>query len=338
MLTPVPDASAPQQVVDPLAVLPPGLEEPAAPAVQAGTLRRLVRGLLSNPTSIFGAVLLVGFALVAVFAPVIAPCPPKQQRTCGENPYHVPDYGHGSRPQPPSAEHPFGLTPSQNDIFYGVVWGTRTAFKVGILIVGAALLLGIAVGAAAGYYGGWLDEGLMRIVEIFMTFPFLLAAIALATVLRTNPVLGQGIIPTTIALIAFGWMGYARLIRSDILSVREREYIAAARSVGAGDSRIISRHIVPNAIFPVLVVASLDIGTIVLSFAALSFLGVGVPDGYADWGQLISSSRSYISSLNEHWYLVVIPGMAIVLFSLAWNLIGDTVRDVMDPRMHGKGH
>jgi peptide/nickel transport system permease protein len=140
------------------------------------------------------------------------------------------------------------------------------------------------------------------------------------------------------ALIVFGWMPFARLIRSDILSLREREYIWAARSVGASDLRIVSRHIVPNAIFPVLVLASLDIGTIVISFAALSFLGVGVPDGYADWGQMLSNSRNYLNrDLAEYWYLVVFPGAAIVLFSLAWNLIGDTVRDVLDPRLTGTG-
>lgn len=304
--------------------------------IRRGGFKRLARGFLANPASIVGTILLLGFGVVALAAPVLAPCPESQARLCGRDPFRVPRYGFSSaKPEPPSPEHPFGLTPDRYDIYYGVVWGARTAFKVGVIIVGLALLLGISVGATSGYYGGWLDEVLMRLVEIFMAFPFLLAAIALASVLRTNPTIGRGIIPSMVALIAFGWMGYARLIRSDILSLREREYVLAARSLGASDLRIIARHIVPNAIFPVLVVASLDIGTIVLSFAALSFLGVGVPDGYADWGQMLSSSRAFIPQLNQYWWIVIFPGMAIILFSLSWNLIGDAVRDILDPRMVG---
>ena len=309
-------------------------------SVRRNVWQRLLKGLAANPASMLGAILLVGFTLVALAAPVLAPCPADAKvRLCNENPYRVPKFGFATaKPEPPSAEHPFGLTPQQYDIYYGVVWGTRTAFKVGVIIVGISVLLGVAVGAAAGYYGGWIDEGLMRVVEVFMAFPFLLAAIALAAVLRANAQIGQGVIPAMMALIVFGWMPFARLIRSDILSLREREYIWAARSVGASDLRIIARHIVPNAIFPVLVLASLDIGTIVISFAALSFLGVGVPDGYADWGQMLSSSRTFLNrQLAQYWYLVVFPGAAIVLFSLAWNLIGDTVRDVLDPRLSGTG-
>jgi peptide/nickel transport system permease protein len=313
---------------------------PAAPSVRRDQLRRVVRGLLSTPASILGFLLLTSFLLIALFAPQLAPCPDGPPgRVChNEGPYRVPDYGAGARPKPPSAEHPFGLTPQQYDIFYGVVWGTRTAFIVGVLIVGLSLLIGITFGAMAGYYGGWLDEILMRVAEIFMAFPFLIAVIALATVLRTRSLevagfdLSEGVVPALAALVVFGWMGYARLIRSDVLSVREREYVWASKSLGASDRRIILKHIVPNSIFPVLVLASLDIGTIVITFAALSFLGVGVPPGYADWGQMISGARDYVPRLNEHWYLVVFPGVAIVLFSLAWNLIGDTVRDLLDPR------
>lgn len=309
-----------------------------AEPVRVSMVRRLARGFLANPASIAGTVLLVAFAAVSLAAPLLAPCPESQARLCGRDPYRVPRYGFSSaKPEPPSAEHPFGLNPQRYDIYYGVVWGSRTAFKVGVIIVGLALVMGIAMGAAAGYYGGWIDEVLMRIVEVFMAFPFLLAAIALASILRTNPTIGRGIIPSMVALIAFGWMGYARLIRSDILSVRQREYVWAAKSLGAGDWRIITRHIVPNAIFPVLVLASLDIGTIVLGFAALSFLGVGVPDGYADWGQMLSSSRAFIPQLNEYWYIVIFPGAAIILFSLSWNLIGDAVRDILDPRMARQG-
>lgn len=298
--------------------------------------RRILGKLLRNPASLTGVLILLFFVVVAIAAPLLAPCPdhPRYGRRCRENSFHVPKFGFSKEPQPPSAEHRFGTTPEQYDIFYAVVWGTRTAFKVGILITGLSLIVGLSVGSIAAYYGGWTDEGLMRIVEIFQAFPFLLAAITLATVLRSNPSL-QGVTPAILALAAFGWMGYARLIRADILTVKQREYVWAARSLGASDFRIVTRHVLPNAIFPVLVYASLELGTIVLTFAALSFFGLGVPDGYADWGQMISAARDRIPSLAEDWYIVLYPGLAIVLFSLAWNLVGDAFRDLLDPRLSG---
>jgi peptide/nickel transport system permease protein len=138
------------------------------------------------------------------------------------------------------------------------------------------------------------------------------------------------------ALIAFGWMGYSRIIRGDILSVKERDYILAARVVGVKDYRILFRHILPNAIFPTLVLGSLAIGDVVLSFAALSFLGIGTQIGYADWGQILSFARNWITSLDKYWYIIVYPGATLVLFVLGWNLLGDALRDVLDPRMRGK--
>jgi peptide/nickel transport system permease protein len=173
----------------------------------------------------------------------------------------------------------------------------------------------------------------MRIVEIFQAFPFLLAAITMAAVLQ--PKLGKGIWTPMVALIAFGWTGYARLIRGDVLSVKEREYVYAARIIGADDFRIIMKHVLPNAIFPTMVVASMDIGTYVLSFAALSFLGVGVQWGYSDWGQIIAFARNWIPVLADYWFIIVFPGAAITLFVLAWNLVGDAFRDILDPRMRG---
>jgi peptide/nickel transport system permease protein len=301
--------------------------------------RLLVRRLLRNPSSLLGLVILALMVTVAVAAPVLAPCPDeaRQRAYCGRSAYQVPKYGFSTEPTPPSAEHRFGTTPEQYDIYYGVVWGTRTAFKVGIAITALSLLIGLSVGSVSAYYGGWVDEAMMRVVEVFQAFPFFLAAITLATVLRSNPNI-PGTWPAVIALVAFGWMGYARLIRADVLSVKQREFVWAARSLGASDARIILRHVLPNAIYPVLVVASLEVGTIVVTFAALSFFGMGVPVGYADWGQMISSGRNRISTLNADWYVVVFPGAAIVLFSLAWNLLGDTVRDIMDPRwVSGRG-
>lgn len=282
--------------------------------------------LFRNPTSVLGFALVFLFVLVAIFAPVLAP-PAQNQR----DPYIIPRDGFAMEPQPPSPSHPFGTTEGQYDLFYGVIWGTRTAFYVGLAVTGVTVLFGVTIGAIAGYNGGWVDEILMRIVEIFMAFPFLLAAITMAAVLQAR--IGRGIITGMVALMVFGWTTYARLIRGDILTVKERDYVLAARSVGARDARILARHVIPNAIYPTMVTASMDIGSYVLSFAALSFLGLGSEIGYADWGQLISFARNWIPTLSVHWYIVVFPGMAILLFVLGWNLLGDALRDILDPRM-----
>jgi peptide/nickel transport system permease protein len=230
---------------------------------------------------------------------------------------------------------PFGTTQGQYDIFYGVVWGTRTAFKIGLIVTSLTFMIGGVVGSVSGFIGGWFDEIVQRVVEIFLAFPFLLAALTLATILGSK--IQNGLITGMIALIVFGWPGYARIIRGDVLAVKEQDYVMAARSVGVPGPRLLFRHIIPNAVYSLLVVASLDIGTNVLTFAALSFLGLGANEGYADWGQLLSYARNWIPSLNTHWWIVVFPGMALLLFVLAFNLIGDAFRDALDPKMMRTG-
>jgi peptide/nickel transport system permease protein len=215
-----------------------------------------------------------------------------------------------------------------------MIWGTRTAFKTGLVVTFVTLIIGVVVGSVAAYYGGLVDNVIMRVVDIFLILPGILAALILAAVL--TPRIGKSLIPTMTALISFGWMGYARIVRGDILSVKERDYVMAARVLGVKDYRILFRHILPNAIFPTLVLASLAIGDVVLSFAALSFLGIGTEIGYSDWGQILSFARNYITSLNTYWYIIVYPGLTLVLFVLGWNLLGDALRDVLDPRLRGK--
>ncbi|NUQ38602.1 MAG: ABC transporter permease [Caldilineales bacterium] len=311
---------------------------------------RLLRGLMTNPLSVAGIILIGFFLLVAALAPVLAP--PIEG---GGNPYLIPRDGYGAEPKPPGAEwrrgqpplpfwyqtvtgkdqwvHLLGTASGQFDIYYGLVWGTRTAIFVGVAVVSLSLLIGLIVGSVSAFYGGKLDDVLMRITEIFMAFPFLLAALTLTSILV--PLVGRGIGPAMIALIVFGWMGYARVIRGDILTVKERDYVLAARVIGGDDTRILLRHVLPNAVFSTMVLASLDVGAIVLAFAALSFLGVGTDIGYADWGQVISFARAFILSLDQYWYIVAFPGAALLLFGLAWNLIGDALRDILDPRMKG---
>lgn len=307
----------------------------AQPGLESSTSRlrlpKVVRGLLANPLSLTGLVVLLAFAVMAVSAPYLAP--PKHP----ESPYQIPRDGFKAVPQPPSRAHLFGTTEGQYDIFYGVVWGTRTAFKVGLIVTGSTVLIGLLIGGVAGYYGGWVDEVLMRITEVFMAFPFLLAAITLTAAIKSRYPHMEGITIAMVALIAFAWMFYARLIRGEVLSTKQTDYVLAARTIGAGDVRVMLWHILPNSCYPVLVVASLDVGSIVLTFAALSFLGLGVEDGYADWGQLIAMSRNWIPTLSSVWYILVFPGGAILLFVLAWNLVGDALRDILDPRLRNQG-
>jgi peptide/nickel transport system permease protein len=311
---------------------------------------RLIRNVFKNPLSIIGIGLILFFIAVSFGAPLIAP--PYTAR----DPYKIPRDGYGPVPKEPGTiwksnppplpgwlkilgfkqwVHFFGTASGQWDIFYGVVWGARSALKVGVIIEALTLIIGILIGSISGFYSGRTDTILMRITEIFMAFPFLLAALTLSAIL--TPILGKGLWPASIALIVFGWMSYARLIRGDVLTVREREYVLAARVIGAKDSRILGKHIIPNAIYPTMVLASLDIGSIVVSFAALSFLGIGTDVGYADWGQLISFARNWIPDLANYWYILVFPGIALLLFVLGWNLLGDALRDILDPRMRGKG-
>ncbi|MCL4560305.1 MAG: ABC transporter permease [Chloroflexi bacterium] len=286
---------------------------------------RWIRIMLRSPVSITGIVLVILFIAVAALAPVLAPPEFPSQ------PFLIPESGFSPQPLPPSAAHPFGTTQNQYDLFYGVVWGTRTAFEVGILVTLTTVLIGAGFGAIFAYTGGWMDEVFQRIVELFLAFPFLLAAITLATVLGAT--IHNGLVTGMIALIVFGWPSYSRQIRGDILSVKERDFVLAAHAIGTPGWRILLIHILPNAMYSTLVVSSLNIGNNVLTFAALSFLGLGAPQGYADWGQLLSLARNWIPSLSQYWYIVVFPGIALLLFVLAWNLIGDAFRDALDPKM-----
>jgi len=311
---------------------------------------RLVRGVLINPLSVAGLIIVTFFVLVAALAPTLAP-----KVRPNADPYLIPRDGFGPEPQTPGSAwtrnpppvpgwyktiigdewvHLMGTTSGQFDIYYGIVWGTRTALFAGIVVTFSTVAMGLIVGSVAAFYGGWVDEILMRFVEIVMAFPFLLAALTLSAILV--PKFGRSIWPPTIALIAFGWTRYARVIRGEILSAKERDYVLAARVVGSRDARLIIRHILPNTIYPILVLASFRLGDAVLSFAALSFLGVGTQVGYADWGQIISFARDWILSLDTHWYIIVWPGMALLMFGLGWNLIGDALRDILDPRLRGE--
>ncbi len=290
-------------------------------------MTKILKKLLTRPLSVAGFVLLFAFIVIAVIAPWIAP-PPR-----AHEPYRIPRDGYWAEPRPPSAEHPLGTAEGQYDIFYGVVWGTRTAFRVGIIVTLSGCLIGMVFGSIAAYYGGLIDEILMRIVDIFYTLPFLVAAMVVTVVL------GRSLGNSMIALVCFTWMGYARVLRSEILRIKELDYASAAKSIGASNVRILLRHIIPNALYPIFVMVSMNIGSMVIAVSTLSFLGLGAEVGYADWGQMISLARNWMlgsaGNAAAYWFTVICPGLPIVLFVLAWNLVGDALRDVLDPRMRG---
>jgi peptide/nickel transport system permease protein len=311
---------------------------------------RLLRGLITNPLSVAGLLIVVVYLSAAALAPVLAP-----KVRANADPYLVPRDGFGPEPKPPGAVwnrespplplwyrtvtgkdewvHLMGTASGQFDIYYGVIWGTRTALFAGIMVTSTTVAIGLIIGSLSAFYGGWLDDLLMRFTDIVMAFPFLLAALTLSAILV--PKFGRGIWPPMIALIVFGWTRYARVIRGEILAAKERDYVLAGRVVGSKDARLIIRHILPNTIYPILVLASFRLGDAVLSFAALSFLGVGTQIGYADWGQIISFARDWILSLDTYWYIIVFPGVALILFGLGWNLVGDAMRDILDPKLRG---
>ena len=210
-----------------------------------------------------------------------------------------------------------------------MVWGTRLAFKIGITVTFFAFLIGLFLGSAAAYFGGAVDEIIMRFTDIVFAVPSLVLAMVIAAML------GPDIKNMMIALTAVAWPSYARLVRGDVLSVKNRDFVTASRALGARGPRLLLKHILPNSIYPSVVVASLDIGYIVLTAASLSFLGLGAQPGTADWGQLIAMARNWVLGTSgntfAYWYTVAVPGGVIFLFVLGWNLLGDGFRDILDP-------
>jgi len=285
------------------------------------TLHRIFR----NPAAIIGFSLILFFAAVAIFAPQIAP--PQYDH----NPYLMPHKGFSPTPKPPGETHILGTASGQYDIFYGVVWGTRTAFKIGLFVVGIAALIGVTLGAISGYYGGIVDEVLMRFVDVMWAIPTLVLAMTIVVAF------GRGLDKIMIALVLVGWRWYVRVIRSEILTLRDQDFVQAAKIMGVSDIKIMLRHIIPNAIYPVLIMATMDVGSMVITASFMSFVGLGAPKGFADWGQMVALARNYIvgppNDPLKFWYTIVFPGGCIVLFVLGWNLIGDALRDAFDPKL-----
>lgn len=218
----------------------------------------------------------------------------------------------------PSAEHPFGTDHLGRDLYARVLFGGRTALALGLLVVAVAVAVGVPLGAIAGYFGGWVDEVIMRLTDVFLAFPPLLLAIFIASAL------GASLTNAALAIAFTWWPWYTRLVRAQVVALRDRPFVEAARVMGVNDLVIIGRHILPNTLSPVIVQATLDLGSAILTGAALSFLGLGVQPPTADWGQMVSNGRLYFP---DRWWYVTFPGLAIFLSTLAFNLLGDSVQD-----------
>lgn len=288
-------------------------------------VRFILSKIRKTPLSIAGFILISYNVIIALLAPLLAP--PELY-----DPYLIPRdpvLGYKIDPSPPSPAHPFGTTRLSIDLYYGCIWGTRLAFEIGIKVIASILLIGLILGLLAGYYGGLIDEIIMRFTDIILAFPGLILAMALVSTL--SRIGWKPLQASLLAIIMIGWPGYVRLIRGEVLRVKNEDFVEASKASGSSDLRIIIKHILPNSVYPLLVVVTLDFGTIVLTAAALSFLGLGSPPGYADWGRLIYDSIAYVSQGFKYWWVYVIPGTFIVLFVLGWNLIGDALRDVLDP-------
>jgi peptide/nickel transport system permease protein len=278
----------------------------ARPRVSAATLRR-------NPLLAAGATIVVLLALVALFAPLIAP--------------HPADAGSATHPTQallaPSSDHPFGTDQVGRDVFTRVLYGARVSLTVVVLVLAFALVVGVPLGVVAGYFGGFVDNAIMRITDIFLAFPALLLALALASVL--TPSVGNA----TLAIAVTWWPWYARLARGQAASVAGRPFIEASRALGVPHWRIVLRHVLPNSVTPLIVQVSLDAGGVILTAAALSFLGLGAQDPTPEWGLMVSQGQSYFTT---QWWMVTFPGLAILLAAMAFNLIGDALREILDPR------
>lgn len=248
---------------------------------------------------------------VAIFADFISPY----------DPYEV---NMKEKLQKPSMKHPFGTDQLGRDVLSRIIHGTRISLFVSVLAIAIITFLGVLFGSVAAYFGGKVDEMIMRFVDVLLSFPGLILAIAVVGIL------GPSLKNLVIAIALTSWAGYARIVRSCVLSVKEMEFITQARVVGAGDIYILVRHVIPNVIAPIIVLATLDIGNVILSITALSFLGLGAQPPTPEWGAMLNEGKNFMTTAP---WLTIFPGLTIMVTVLSFNLLGDSLRDALDPRM-----
>lgn len=272
------------------------------------------RDLITNPGGLAGAILVLLAIICAVFAPWIAPHDP----TMGSilNRLIPPSWVHGG-----DQKFLLGTDPVGRDVFSRIIWGARISLYIGISSIVFSLVIGVPVGLIAGYFGGWIDDVLMRISDVLLTFPFILLAILVMALF------GPGVNKVVIVLGVSGWASFARVVRSQVLSLRELEYVNAAKIIGASRWRILRRHIFPGTVSPVIVVAAMNIAVNILLASGLSYLGLGVDPSIPDWGGMLASGQIYLTTA---WWVDVFPGIALMLTVLGFNLLGDWLRDTLD--------
>jgi peptide/nickel transport system permease protein len=271
------------------------------------------RVFFKDKLAVVGLVIILLTIAVAVFAPYIAPYPAQGQ---GDSNLHA-------RFEAPSAQHWMGTDNQGRDILSRIIYGARIPLVISFTVTAAIVIIGVPLGGIAGYYGGRVDEVVMRITDIFLAFPSLVLAIAFVAFL------GPSIRNVMIAIVVSWWPWYTRLVRGVAVSLRERPYVEAARTMGVHNLLVVWRHILPNALGPVIVQMTLDIGTVILAAAALSFIGLGAQPPTAEWGLMISEGKDYIL---QQWWIGTFAGLAIFILVLAFNFVGDGLRDVLDPR------
>jgi len=284
-----------------------------APANRSG-LRYFVRRFASeSPLNVVALAIIALFLFLALLGPTLAPYDPVAT--------DAPNRLNG-----PSLSHPFGTDELGRDLFSRVISGARISLGIAALILGIAIPVGIVVGVLAGYLGGFIDEILMRITDIFLAFPAIILAMAIAAAL------GPNLRNTVIALTLVYWPWYARLVRGSVLQIRERDFVEAARSVGASPTRLVTRHILPNSVTPIIIQGTVDVGFAVLATAGLSFIGLGAQPPSPEWGTMISTARGFF---RVAWWYFTFPGVALTVTVIGFNLLGDGLRDYFDPRTRG---
>ena len=292
----------------------------SARQVRLRRLAEILRALMTNPTTALGMIIIFLLLGMAIFAPQLStPNTPDA--------YQMPrDWG-ATRMPPGTPGHPLGTTNQGGDVLYGVIWGSRTSLQMSLIVVSVTVMIGVAIGSIAGIVGGWVDEVMMRIVDIFLSIPELIFALAVAAIL------GPSFTNIILSLCIVFWVKYARIMRAPIILIRQADYVQAARVMGDSRFNIFRRDILPNAATPIAVQATLDMGNIVLVGATLSFIGLS-ESGIAEWGVLVSEGQAGIAS--GRWWASTFPGLMIFLWALAFNLVGDGLRDALDPRTEGR--
>jgi peptide/nickel transport system permease protein len=285
---------------------------PTLPVTAPATSRRraTLRFLRANPLVPIGLAIVAAWIAISAAAPAIAPYPPLKQTIA-------------DRLQGPSAAHLFGTDQLGRDVFSRVLYGGRISLPAGLLVVLGAALVGGALGALAGWVGGWIDELLMRVTEIFMAFPTIILAMAIAAAL------GPSLLNAILAMVVVWWPNYARLMRGLVLSVKSEQYVEAARVIGVPEHRILWRAVLPNCLAPLVVLGTIDLGGAILVFAGLSFLGLGSDPATPEWGRMISDGVQFF----DQWWIAAGPGLAICTVVIGFNFIGDGIRDALDPRL-----